>query len=64
MSVYLVARGSVRGWSDIKGEMNAEEADWLATHGGYQMVSKRLMRAVSASELSHALDQEFGEKAE
>ncbi len=64
MSVHLAARGSVRGWSNISGEMTNEEADWIVKRGGYQIVAKRLMQAISASELDRALDREFGEKPE
>ncbi len=64
MSVYLLARGSARGWSDISGEMTSEEADWIAKRGGYQMVSKRLMQAISAEAIDWELYRQSARKPE
>ena len=62
--VYLLARGSVRGWSDIEGKMTSEEADWITKHGRYQAVSQRLMQAISSSQIDEMLAREFGEDNE
>ena len=64
MSIYLIAQGSLRNWSNFEGRVSRYEADFIAKAGCYQMVSQRLEEAISASELDRLIDREFGGKTE